>query len=269
MLRFYLAATQFALGDVPAPTIPSAMLTPTIRAQEALGWRKGLEADDPSSVSLFDLIDRAAAMGIPYVGAASGQRLGADMPIELDESIDPDAFEKIRLKLDASGVTLLTYRAMRPPSDATGWRALMAFARKMGAESLIAESMPTDLDTVGALCAEYDIRLACAADDPNSILAACKNREPRIGACGDFSRWARAGLDPTKAIGALGPRLITVSARGPQWSKNTSAERMLAEIRAMRLNPTMFAFGCPTTAAPATDISLFDDNCTKLVHGLR
>jgi len=32
MLQFYLAAAQFALGDLPAPTVPSARLTPAIRA---------------------------------------------------------------------------------------------------------------------------------------------------------------------------------------------------------------------------------------------
>ena len=42
MLQFYLAATQFALGDLPAPTTPSAKLTPAIRAQEQLGWRLAL-----------------------------------------------------------------------------------------------------------------------------------------------------------------------------------------------------------------------------------
>jgi type 1 glutamine amidotransferase len=44
MLQFYLAAAQFALGDLSAPTTPSSKLTPAIRAQEKLGWRLGIEA---------------------------------------------------------------------------------------------------------------------------------------------------------------------------------------------------------------------------------
>ena len=48
MLQFYLAATQFALGDLPAPTTPSAKLTPAIRAQEQLGWRLALVPSAPS-----------------------------------------------------------------------------------------------------------------------------------------------------------------------------------------------------------------------------
>jgi type 1 glutamine amidotransferase len=36
MLEFYLGAIQFVLGDLPAPTTPSAKLTPAIRAKEQL-----------------------------------------------------------------------------------------------------------------------------------------------------------------------------------------------------------------------------------------
>ena len=39
MLKFYLAAAQFALGDLPAPTTPSSKLTPAVRAQEQLDRR--------------------------------------------------------------------------------------------------------------------------------------------------------------------------------------------------------------------------------------
>lgn len=38
MLQFYLGAIQFALGDLPAPTTPSAKLTPEVRAKEKLEY---------------------------------------------------------------------------------------------------------------------------------------------------------------------------------------------------------------------------------------
>jgi hypothetical protein len=49
MLQFYLAAAQFAVGDLPAPTTPSAKLTPAILVQEQLGWRLGLMPPAPAS----------------------------------------------------------------------------------------------------------------------------------------------------------------------------------------------------------------------------
>ena len=58
MLQFYLAATQFALGDLPAPTVPSAKLTPAIRAQEQLGWQLTLVPAPSTELTLFETIDK-------------------------------------------------------------------------------------------------------------------------------------------------------------------------------------------------------------------
>ncbi|HYG36746.1 MAG TPA: ThuA domain-containing protein, partial [Clostridia bacterium] len=53
MLQFHLAAVQFALGDLPAPTTPSSRLTPAVRAQEKCGWRLGLETRSSSGSTLY------------------------------------------------------------------------------------------------------------------------------------------------------------------------------------------------------------------------
>lgn len=58
MLQFYLAAAQFVLGDLPGPTIPSAKMTPAIRAQEQLGWRLGIEAYTFHKFTLFEAIEK-------------------------------------------------------------------------------------------------------------------------------------------------------------------------------------------------------------------
>ena len=42
LLKFYLDAVQFAVGDLPAATTPSSRLRPPVRAQEKLGWRLGV-----------------------------------------------------------------------------------------------------------------------------------------------------------------------------------------------------------------------------------
>jgi uncharacterized protein len=62
MLSFYLAAAQFILGDLPAPTLPSAMLTPALRVQERLGWRLGVEASTFQNDALFEAIDKTASL---------------------------------------------------------------------------------------------------------------------------------------------------------------------------------------------------------------
>jgi type 1 glutamine amidotransferase len=140
MLQFYLAATQFALGDLPAPTTPSAKLTPTIRAQEKLGWRLGLVPSLFPKPTLFDTIDMAATLGLLYVGSRSSQKVGGDIQKDFDEQLGNDEMRQIRLKLDSAGVRLLTYRPDRMPSDEDGWRKVLGFAKRVGIEVLDIQS---------------------------------------------------------------------------------------------------------------------------------
>ncbi len=67
MLQFYLGAVQFALGDLPCPTIPSARITPALDAQERLGWRLGLSWEVFPQYTLLELINKAAELGLLYV----------------------------------------------------------------------------------------------------------------------------------------------------------------------------------------------------------
>lgn len=126
MLEFYLAATQFALGDLPAPTTPSAKLTPAIRAQEQLGWQLALMASDPDGLSFLELVDKAAGEGLLYVGGSGRQKIGGDIAKDFDDRLSDDELRQIRLRLDAAGVRLATYREGR--SNGAG-----EFARRMGA----------------------------------------------------------------------------------------------------------------------------------------
>lgn len=263
LLRFYLAATQFALGDLPAPTTPSAFLTPAIRAQESLGWRAGIEAEDRVPTPLSDVIANARRLGAPFVGACIGQRIFADAPELLDQSLGAASFERLRLMLDDAGATLLTLRIPGPPGDASDWGNLFAMGRRLGAETLIADSMPNHLPALGALASSHDIRLAIACERPEALLPALASLDPRVGACADFTRWAQLGIDPVAATRALGSRLITVANRDTEMPPGPSDPSVLATIRDMRLTPTMFAFASDGSRA---GIAHFNNHCERLLN---
>ncbi len=144
MLQFYLAATQFALGDLPAPTVPSAKLTPAIRAQEQLGWQMTLVPASSAELTLFETIDKAAELGLLYVGGCNRQKVSADIPGSFDDQLSSEDLQRIRLKLDAAGVRLLTYRIDPMPSDEAEKRKIFEFAGKMGADVFVrdAEQLP-------------------------------------------------------------------------------------------------------------------------------
>jgi len=136
MLQFYLAATQFALGDLPAPTTPSAKLTPAVRAQERLGWRLVLMPSPVKELTLFELIDKAAEQGLLYVGGSNRQKVSHEISKDFDGRLTADERRQIRLKLDAAGVRLLVYENEHEPSTEADRQRIIAFARIMGCEAL-------------------------------------------------------------------------------------------------------------------------------------
>ena len=260
MLQFYLAATQFALGDLPAPTIPSAKLTPAIETQEKLGWRLGIEAYTFHKYTLFEAIDKTAQLGLPYMGGLSFQKVSKEIPKNFDPQLTDDELKQIRLKLDSTGVRLLTYYFHQIPGDPAGCREVFEFGRKIGIETFMSEPAPEALDTIEKFCDEYDINVAIHNHDrkaspiywhPEGILKVCQDRSKRIGACGDLGYWMRSGIDPIKAINILKDRLMTLqmhdlhelSPEGHDVPWGTGAgktEQFIREIHRLGIQPTMF-----------------------------
>ncbi len=260
MLQFYLAAVQFAVGDLPAPTLPSSKQSPAIQAQEQLGWRLGIEAYTFHKYTLFEAIDKTAELGLPYMGGLSFQKVSGDIPKNFDPQLTDDELKQIRLKLDSAGVRLLTYYIQQIPGDPEGCRQVFEFGRKIGIETFMSEPAPEALDTIEKFCDEYQINVALHNHDqkaspqywnPAGILKVCQGRSPRIGACGDLGYWMRAGIDPIQAVGLLKERLLTVQVhdlneRGPAghdvpWGTGVGqTEQFLKELKRLGIRPTMF-----------------------------
>ena len=260
MLRFYLGAVQFALGDLPAPTIPSNKLTPAIRAREKLGWRLGMTAYSLHRYTLFEAIDKTAELGLPYFGGLSFQKVSPEIAQDFDPNLSDEQLKQIRLKLDSAGVRMLTYYFQEIPGDEAGCRKVFEFGRKMGIETFISEPRPESLDTIEKFCDEYDINLAIHNHGqdlspkywrPDGILEVCDGRSKRIGACGDLGYWIRAGIDPIEAVRTLGDRLITLqmhdlherSGEGhdvPWGSGAGNSQEFIREIHRLGIRPTLF-----------------------------
>jgi len=260
MLQFYLAAVQFAMGDLQAPTIPSGRLTPAIRSQEKLDWRLGIEAYTFNKYTLFEAIDKTAQLGLPYMGGLSFQKVSKKIPKNFDDKLTDDELKQIRLKLDSAGIRLLTYYIQNIPGDEAGCRKVFEFGRKIGIETFMSEPLPEALDTIERFCDDYDINVALHNHDrkaspqywhPEGILKVCSGRSKRIGACGDLGYWMRSGIDPIKAVNTLKDRLITVqmhdlhelSSEGHDVPWGTGAgrtEQFIKEIHRLGIRPTMF-----------------------------
>jgi type 1 glutamine amidotransferase len=274
MLQFYLAATQFILGDLPAPTTPSAKLTPAVRAQEQLGWRLGFIPSVSAAETLFETIDEAASRGLLYVCGGSRQVTSRDIPKPFDGGLSAKEMEQVRLKLDAAAVRLLAYSVDRVPSDETACRGVFAFARKMGAEAVVMEPPVALLDVVEKLCDEYDIRLAMTIGDerrtPQEMLELCRDRGSRIGVCASIGPWMERGIDPVEGVRLLGHRLVVLH-MGMGELTVTDGEKigsLLSEVHRLGLRPTMFSVRRPSgPAGPTADADrLIERFNTTAIH---
>jgi len=261
ILQFCLAAAQFALGDLQAPTTPSSKLTPPARAQEQLGWRLELAPLTFGNFNLFEAIDKTAELGLLYIGGWNLQMVSSEIPNKFDEQLTNDELKQVRLKLDAAGVRLLTYHIHLMPSDEAGCRKVFEFGRKMGIETFIAEPPPDVLNTIERLCDEYDINLAISNYDektsphygrPQEFLKFCDGRSKRLGACGNIASWMHSGIDPIEAIRMLRDRLIILQVhdldeptnKGHDVPWGTGAGKvglLLEEIHRLGLKPVIFS----------------------------
>ncbi|MCP4644947.1 MAG: TIM barrel protein [bacterium] len=260
MLEFYLGAAQFALGDLDAPTIPSARLTPAIEAQEQLGWRLGITAYTFHRYTLFETIEKTDQLGLAYLGGLDFQKVGNGIDKNFNAQLSDEELKAVRLKLDDAGVRLLTCFYSVIPGDEDGCRKVFEFARKMGIETLISEPPLEALDTIERFCDEYDVNLAIHNHDqkaspnywsPEAIMEVCAGRGPHIGVCADMGYWMRDGLDPVAAVATLGQRLFVVQmhdlhelspdGHDVPWGTGVGKTRaFLEEVHKQGVKPKMF-----------------------------
>lgn len=219
VMQHYLDGIQFALGDLPAPTTPSAKLSPAKEAQEQLGWRLGIEAYTFKDLTLFDAIDQVKDLGLAYTGGWNRQVVSKEIQKPLAPGLTTQELRQIRSKLVMSGVSMLTYFYFDLPGDETECRKIFEFAQQLGVEVILSEPKVENLDLIEKLCEEYRIkvglhnhgkRLSPVYADPKKLLQACEGRSPLIGAAVDFGYWVREGVDPIEGLELLGDRVISL-----------------------------------------------------------
>lgn len=260
LLQFYRAAAQFALGDLEAPTIPSARLTPAIAAQEELGWNLGIVAYTFHKYTLFETIEKTDELGLAYLGGLDFQKVGGGIDKNFNADLTDEELKAIRIKLDDAGVRMLTCFYSVIPGDEEGCRKVFEFARKMGIQTLISEPPQEALDTIEGFCNDYDIDLALHNHDqkaspnywsPEAVMKVCKERGPHIGVCADMGYWMRSGIDPVAAVGVIGNRLFEVQMHdlnelSPEghdvpWGTGVGRTRaFLEEVFRQGIKPRMF-----------------------------
>lgn len=181
---------------------------------DQLGWQLAVHAYTFRKFTIFECIDKTAALGLKYMSISGHVSLDGTNSVTTVELSDKDA-EAIRKAATAKGLKLVNIGVVQLPPDEAQSRKVFEFSKKMGIDTLVAEPVPEALDTVEKLCKEYNIKVGIHDHprpsrywNPDTVLAAVKGRTKLMGACADTGHWLRSGLDPVECLKKLDGRVI-------------------------------------------------------------
>jgi sugar phosphate isomerase/epimerase len=124
---------------------------------EKLGWRLATQAWTFNSGTLFEAIDKTAAIGVKYIEAYPGQKVSKDINDNIDPGMKKETIDAVKAKLKAKGVTLVNFGVTGIGGNEADARKFFDWAKLMGLETIVTESTPEFLDK---LCGEYGISAA-------------------------------------------------------------------------------------------------------------
>ncbi|MDR2462568.1 MAG: DUF1080 domain-containing protein [Verrucomicrobiales bacterium] len=176
----------------------------------------GMQAYTFRNLTFFETVDKARELGIGYLEAYPGQKLGGDLEGKFGHDLSPDAREKIREKLRSAGVTLVSYGVVNAGGE-QDWRKIFDFAKDMKLQWITTEPPVDKLPMLDKLAVEYGIPLALhnhatpsTYADPEKTRAALEPLSLSVGVCADTGHYGRSGFEPAKALALLKGRIITL-----------------------------------------------------------
>jgi len=186
----------------------------TCTAADQLGWQMAIHAYTFRKFSIFECIDKTAALGLKHMSLSGSVSLDGKNSLKTVSLSDTDA-EAIKQASAAKGIKLVNIGVVQLPPNEIESRKVFEFAKRMGIDTLVAEPEPAALDLVAKLCKEYTIKVAIHNHpkpsrywNPDTVLEAIKGRTPLMGACADTGHWLRSGLDPLECLKKLEGRVI-------------------------------------------------------------
>jgi sugar phosphate isomerase/epimerase len=209
---FLLAAIAIFAFGVKAQTS-----TDTSSADKP-GWQLAVHSYTFRLFTIFDAIDKTAALGIKHMSLSGSVLLDKNAkPVGSVTLADKD-MEAIKAKMISAGISwpFVNIGVVQLTTNEVQSRKVFEFAKKWGVDTLVSEPETNALDTVEKLCKEYNIKVAIHDHpkghsiywNPDFVLAAIKGRTPLMGACADVGHWMRSSLDPVECLKKLDGHII-------------------------------------------------------------
>lgn len=247
------AAVAAGLGlsrVLPGSAAAVRLSTPNL---EKLGWHLSVQLYTYRRFPLFEALVKVAALGIRHIEPLTALLVDSKRPsVRANEEMPADVRKELKAKLADRGMSLSTlFASFNGKHDQA--RRLFDFCQEMGTGTIVAEPPADALDLIEKLCVEYRINVAFHNHArgqssywmPEQVLAACRNRTERMGACADAGQWARSGLDPVESLRKLKGRILSfhlkdIAKKNDPDSRNTvfgegegDFARALKELKAL------------------------------------
>ena len=222
---------------------------------DKLGWRVGFSAYTFRGLSLFETLDKIAAVGLRCVELFSWQKLSPRNP-EAKPGPGLPATLRADLKKKASDLGIRMVACYTGLENLDSAKAFFEFAADMGFETVVGEPSESLMDTIEKLTEEFKVDLALHNHprpshywDPEVGRKALSGRSKRMGFCCDTGHWCRSGLEPVEVLKKVGARVKTFhlkdlnafGARGAEdviWGQGQGRiAQILAEVKRQGLKP--------------------------------
>ena len=163
-------------------------------------WKVGVQAYSFRKFTFCETLDQLSAMGVKYVEAYPGQKIGGGLEGETRHDMDAATRDALKNKLNDAGIAIISYGVVGGNSE-DEWRSIFDFAKEMGVETVISEPNPDHYDLLSRLAGEYGIPVGIHNHakpknrywDPQTVLDAAK-AHPGLYAAPDNGHWTRSGI---------------------------------------------------------------------------
>ena len=167
--------------------------------------------------SFVETVETAKRLGLKYIEAYPGQRLGAGFEGTTDyKTITADTLKRLKAFIDASGVRVVAY-GVTGANDAAQWRQLTDFATFLGIGVIQIEASADrakfDLaeqaaDASGVKVAIHNHRQPEGL--PDAVLKILEGRGKNIGAGCDIGHWMCANTRPLDGVRRLKGKFVAL-----------------------------------------------------------
>ncbi len=219
---------------------------------EKLGWHIGVQLYTYRTLPLYEALDKIAALGVRHIELCFFLKLDKERPsLQTNENLSAEVRKELKDKLAERGMFLSTFYADLD-ANADKAKKIFEFCKEMSTGTIVAHNPPAEaFDVIEKLCEEYKVNVAIHnhpwAENlkypwaekgykywkPENVLAVCKDRSKRIGACCDPSHWVRFGFDPVECLKQMESRIVSFHLQDAAEMNNLKAkEAILGEGKA-------------------------------------